>query len=71
MLITLPVIITVAILKFVSIETPVPDNRRTLYCVADNNYQKGEHNVSAKKPCTKGSMSVNKELPSLAERKSK
>lgn len=71
MLIALPIVLTVTILKLVSIETPVPDNRRTSYCVAETKYSKGEIEISAKKPCTRGSMSINKDLPGLAERKSK
>jgi hypothetical protein len=71
MLIALPVIIVVTIFKMVAVETPVVDNSRTRYCVANNIYSKGEHKVSAKSTCTRGSMSVQHELPSLAERKSK
>lgn len=71
MLIALPMIIVVTIFKMVSVETPQVDNRRTLYCVASNPYSKGEHEVKAKKPCTKGSMSVEPVKPSLIDRNSK
>lgn len=71
MLIALPIVIIVSIMKFVAIETPDIDNRRTSYCVAENQYSKGEHEIKIKKPCTRGSMSVQHEVPSLAERKSK
>lgn len=64
-------IIFTVVFKMVSVETPIVDNRRTLYCVAENKYSKGEHEIKAKKPCTRGSMSVQHERPSLAERKSK
>lgn len=71
MLIALPFIITISIFKFVSVETPVLDNRRTTYCVAESRPVKGESEVVKKSTCTRGSMSVNTDLPSLAERKSK
>lgn len=71
MLIALPAIIVMSIIKLVTAETPNIDNTRTMYCVADNEYSKGEYEVKVKKPCTRGSMKVQHEMPSLAERKSK
>lgn len=71
MLIALPIIFSVVVFKFVALETPIVDNTRTLYCVAKNTYSNGENIITEKTSCTRGSISVEKSVPSLAERKSK
>lgn len=59
------------ILASVSAETPVPDNSKTQYCVAEARPVKGEQPVEAKTPCQQGSVKVDTSKPDLAERKSK
>lgn len=58
-------------LASVLVETPVPDNSKTQYCVAENRPVKGEQPVNAKTPCQQGSTKVDTSKPGLAERKSK
>lgn len=59
------------ILASASVETPVPDNSKTQYCVAETRPVKGEQPVDAKTPCQQGSFKVDTSKPGLAERKSK
>lgn len=55
----------------VSIETPVPDTSKVLYCTADVKYKKADQTVGKEKSCTKGSVEVDTSKPGLAERKSR
>jgi len=70
MLIALPTIIIVSLVR-IFIETPVPNNTKTLYCTADVSYKNGEQEIGSKKNCVRGSMRVKDSKLSLAERKSK
>jgi hypothetical protein len=63
--------ILTVILASVAAETPVPDNSKTQYCVAEARPVKGEQPVNAKTPCQTGSAKVDTNKPGLAERKSK
>lgn len=73
MLIPLPFVIIVSIISTAvyRTETPPLDNARTKYCVAETKLVNNELVVGKKISCTRGSMSVQNEVPSLAERKSK
>lgn len=42
----------------VSLETPVLDNTKTLYCTADVKYNGAEQEIGNKKSCTQGTMKV-------------
>jgi hypothetical protein len=55
----------------VSIETPIPDSSKVMYCTADVKYNGVEQTVGKEKSCTRGSLQVDSRKPSLAERKSK
>lgn len=70
MLIIVSALAVMSLVK-VSIETPVPDNSQTQYCVADVKYKKHEQHVGESLSCTKGSMKVESTKPSLADRKAK
>jgi len=73
MLIPLPFVIIISVIStaIYHAKTPPLDNARTKYCVAETSVANHEVVVGKKISCTRGSMSVQNEVPSLAERKSK
>ena len=73
MLIPLPFVIVISVIStaIYRAETPPIDNTRTRYCTAETKVVDHEIVVGKKISCTKGSMRVEHEVPSLAERKSK
>lgn len=54
-----------------SVETPVPDNTKTLYCTADVKYNGAEQEIRNKKSCTQGTMKVEPSTHQLNRKVSK